>query len=262
MPPTAPSPFDPSISPLDHEQAMSYLPWLPQEDLEPSLRRRLLAHLDRCAECRQELLFISELRGALDVTAMDDTAASATSPLDVESSLASVMRRIDHAQPPATTAEAVGAPRLDRGLSTARPQRMTLALAAGLVLAVMVGFMLRPLLLKPVPGTYQTLSDGTEEPGGTKPPVHSTQVTIAFQPETSIQRMQAILRSVDGQIVGGPSALGVWSVALGTLGTLETLETPSDTPETGHGDGLERALTTLRANPETTFAEPKSMPAP
>ena len=250
MPATDPPPlFDAPVSPLDHGQAMSYLPWLAHGDLEPDIRRRLLAHLDQCADCRRELLYISELRAALDVTAIETSSASATPPLDIESSLASVMQRIDRAQPPADAARPVP---LDSRRRPVPSRRFGLAMAAGLVLAVLAGFMLRPLLVdpvpgisledsEPVPGTYTTLSEIPGESQTATAGKHGAELSIGFQPDTSITRIQAILQSIDGQIVGGPSALGILTVAL---------KPPTES------DALERALTTLRAQPETSFAEP------
>lgn len=260
-----PSLLDPSIPPLDHEQAISYLPWLPQEDLEPDIRRRLLAHLDLCATCRQELLYLSELRAALDFTALETDSPTGTPPLDVEASLASVMRRIDHAQASPPAPNPADPSRVGRGQRPLRSHRSTWALAAALILAVMAGFMLRPLLFGPVPGTvhtaqsttaelvpgtFTTLSDSREEPVAASATEHATQLSVAFQPDTSITRIQAILGVVDGQIVGGPSALGVLSVAL------------IPNPEAANGGALERALSTLRAQPETTFVEPRSTVMP
>ncbi len=278
--------FDPPVQPLTHDESMSFLPWLPQDDMDPETRRRLLAHLDLCGICRRELLYLSELRAALDTSAAEEHPSSTSPALDVDGSLESVMQRIDRLQAEADEPSHQESPWVDQGAQTPRSRWKGWSLAATLALAVLGGIVLRSFFVdgtvltsrvptsrvpgtssesvpgtypgsvpgtssEPVPGTYSTLSDGPTEPAASSSAESSPKLALGFQPDTPIAKIHEILRAVDAEIVGGPSSLGILTVA-------PIVSASRATNPASKSDFLDRGLAVLRAQPEVTFAEPKS----
>jgi hypothetical protein len=87
---------------------------------------------------------------------------------------------------------------------------------------------------------YETLSRGEDHPAMTV-----IQVRVVFADRLTVGDLQTLLDDIDGQLVAGPSALGVYTVALA----------PGDsTPATA----LSHALAVLRAHPQVRLAEPLS----
>ena len=265
---------------------MAFLPWLPQDDLDPDIRRRLLAHLDLCGICRRELLYVSELRAALDTVVAEEHPSSTSAALDVDSSLESVMQRIDLFQAESGGPSSQESAREKQKAQAARSRWKGWSLAATLALAVLGGIVLRSFFVdgtvltsrvptsrvpgtssesvpgtypgsvpgtssEPVPGTYSTLSDGPTEPAVSSSAGSLPMLALGFQPDTPIAKIHEILRAVDAEIVGGPSALGILTVA-------PIVSTSRATNPASKSDFLDRGLAVLRAQPEVTFAEPKS----
>ena len=305
--------FDPPVQPLTHDESMSFLPWLPQDDMDPETRRRLLAHLDLCGICRRELLYLSELRAALDTSAAEENPSPTKPALDVDSSLESVMQRIDLFQAESGGPSSQESAREKQKAQAARSRWTGWSLAATLALAVLGGIVLRSFFVdgtvltsrvptsrvpgtssesvpgtypgsskpvpgtypgsskpvpskpvpgtypgsvpgtssEPVPGTYSTLSDGPTEPAVSSSAGSLPMLALGFQPDTPIAKIHEILRAVDAEIVGGPSALGILTVA-------PIVSTSRATNPASKSDFLDRGLAVLRAQPEVTFAEPKS----
>lgn len=76
-------------------------------------------------------------------------------------------------------------------------------MAAAAVAAVVVWqFAAVPLLPGPEPG-YSPVSEGSGA---------GFEVVVAFAPKATEAEVRALLRAVDGEMVGGPSAVGLWRV--------------------------------------------------
>jgi anti-sigma factor RsiW len=165
--------------------------------LDPAEQAALEAHLADCDRCREELDWLSTLRAGMQAEPL---------PAVDEVGLARLMREVkaEQGSAPATTA----APSWWRG-----------AMAAA-VLVMLVQFGVIATQWQPDAG-YQPLSESGQAVG----PV----LQVRFAPTTSLAEMQALLEQIEGRIVDGPGALGLYRIAL---------------PEDANG---EDALATLKA---------------
>jgi hypothetical protein len=84
--------------------------------------------------------------------------------------------------------------------------------------------------------SFQTLSNE-------RPPATSTlpQIAIAFAEDTSEKEIRTLLLGINGQLVQGPSMLGVYHVQLADI---------------------ERSLASLRAHPKVRWVEPAAGTGP
>lgn len=216
------------LKPFDHSEATRLLPWLPTDGLQDEERSRLLLHLDTCAPCRRELLYLSELRAALDVAGRPSIESH-----DTEASLETVMGRLDDARRPAIGVD--GDPRFS-GSSRSRPWW---PLAAALAVALMGAFFflrLDPPAVAPGPAaTFITLSDGSTAPAE---PADRARLALGFRDETPIDSIVALLHRIDADVVSGPSKMGIFVIEV-------------------EPDRAEPTLDLLRSQSEVHFAEPK-----
>jgi len=84
---------------------------------------------------------------------------------------------------------------------------------------------------------FETLSSVTTSTRPTGP-----HLRVGFDPTLRIADLQSLLQVLHGQIVAGPSALGIYTVALDAEGRPEA--------------ALDHALTVLRAHRQVLLAEP------
>ncbi len=151
------------------------LPFYVNATLEGEERIRVEAHLEHCACCRQEVDFLRTLRAGMQA------GASATAP-------------------------ETAWPRLRRALrqtGTTRPSRRWLpaALAASLLVIVAQTAL---LLNRPESGGY-TLSGST---------LSGEVVQLRFDPSATEADIRRVLQAVEGTLIDGPGALGVYRVRL------------------------------------------------
>jgi anti-sigma factor RsiW len=171
---------------LDHEAAAKLLPWLVNGSLAIAERHSVEAHVRSCIVCRRELKELERL----------DTAVRAQ-PL-VHLSSESGLNRLDA--------------QLDReaGERLARRERLfTPVLRFAAVASIGVAFLGTLLWLAPsLPNQtgYSTLA--------TSPADQRAQLDLIFDQQTSAADIQALLQSIDGEIVAGPSALGRYGVRI------------------------------------------------
>jgi hypothetical protein len=93
---------------------------------------------------------------------------------------------------------------LDRAEAPARRPRWPVwQMAAAAAAAVVVWQVAAvPLLPGPEPG-YSPVSEG---------PAAGPRLTVAFAPAATEAEVRALLRAVGGEVVGGPSAIGLWQI--------------------------------------------------
>ncbi len=205
---------------LTHHEAWELLPWLVNETLEPAERQAVEVHLTACGECRAE----TERCRALEAQVRSAEVAPSPHPAQ----LAQLMRRVDEVE---RTRER---PRLVRLLG-ARKVNVWWALAAqAAAVVVLLGVIFWPT----PPSRFRTLSDPA-------PPVAVTaaqqQVRVVFTPNATEAEMRRVLLEVRGEVVGGPSPLGAYTIAV---------------PGGAGAEPLPLVLDHLREDPHVRFAEP------
>ncbi|MCG8455369.1 MAG: zf-HC2 domain-containing protein [Holophagales bacterium] len=196
------------------------LPWLPGDGLGREERHRVLDHLDACRSCREELLFLSELRAAAEL------AAPAASRGQARVGLARVLERIDEHEPGSGGEERPASMRqkgvrFGMGRSSERPVRgrLTIALPA-LAAALLVLAVALPRAETPGPAPparqFQTLSQegGSARGAAPLPGAGSPVIKVGFRPEVTVAELGRIVAQLGGEVVGGPSPLGIFTVVL------------------------------------------------
>ena len=213
-----------------HRQAWDLIPWIVNGSAPESEWQAVQAHLESCADCREELEFQRQLHAAM--------AQQVTPEIDVRDSWQRLRSRLDMASEPGP-APARSARRRSRGIGKAAMPWLIAAMvvqAIGLA-ALGVAWWSRPVApvaLQPGSGAvYRTLSAPDAAP-------QAATIRVVFAPEITMAQVQAMLAAARLQVRAGPSDVGVW-----TLGPARD----SNRAET------EAALRELRASSQVRFAE-------
>lgn len=191
-------------------------------------------HLADCPRCREEIATCQRLGEAIRQT-------EEIAPMVHPARLARLMDRLDAEERAAETGwrRALLAPW--RGLAAlvrATPPLARGALAVQLVfLVALAGLLLRwsttPEAPVPAPPAYETLSQSTPAPAA------AVRLRLVFAEGTTEREARELLLAIRGQIVAGPSSLGVY-----------TVEVPAGP------DPVEKILEHLRRQPKVSLAEP------
>jgi hypothetical protein len=219
-----------------HDECWELLPWLANERLGARETARIEVHLRDCAACREELQVQQQLRQAIR-----EHDAIVLAP---QTSLQKLMQRIDAAE------EAVD--ELDAAKSAAAPQQPRarsgrvgwLAIAAG-VQGIAIAGLLSALWLQPreelTAPRFATLTSSQPVP-------HGAVIRVVFAQDVTLDDVNGMLRSIDAQIIAGPSEAGVY-----TLGLTES----QDRGNAGQSSTarLDTALAQLRASESVVFSE-------
>jgi hypothetical protein len=244
----------------EHQRLREGLPAYAGGTLGPAEAAPLREHLDGCAACRAELAQCRRLADGLRSRDDPPWAPSAAG-------FARLMAAIDDVERGAAPAQVAPAPErparppgerpgvgahssLQSSLHPARltsrlrswlrawlggsPPPVRWALAAQAALIVVLG----AAWVVPEPPPYGTLSDPA--PRGVAP---GAGLQVVLSDDITEREWRELLLSVGGRIVQGPSALGVYTVAVA----------PAQAPE---------ALARLRSHPKVRLAEPMPGPAP
>jgi predicted anti-sigma-YlaC factor YlaD len=163
----------------DHRNIRQLLPWFVTGKLEVLERERVQAHLEHCAECREELATESNL-----ARHMAQQAPAVDAP-DVERGLRLISRSLDADLP-------ARAPRGRSGWLKAAAPWLGWAVAAQCLLLLGV-----VLWRGAAPATYHAL--------GSAAPSDAANVVVIFRPETPERELRALLRSSGARVVGGPT---------------------------------------------------------
>ncbi len=170
---------------LDHNTVYELLPWLANGSLAAAERDGAESHVRSCIVCRRELKELERLRLAV--------RSQPTLHLSAEGGLDRLQRQLDRE-------------------AASRPVRRNVGYAPffrfAAVASVGVAFLGVLLWLAPnVPNQagYQTLgAHGAQR----------AQIDLIFNQQTAVADIQALLQTVDGEIVAGPSELGRYSVRI------------------------------------------------
>jgi hypothetical protein len=231
-----------SSSAPNHRHAWDLIPWIVNGTADPQERAVVEAHVQGCAECRDELSFQRSVRAAV----------LAQPPVDAEDGWQRLRARLDReasveeivdehspipALPPARARVGVGVG--VRGWIWGRGW-----VAAAVLEAVLIGALGTALwshartpsapTATGLTAPYRTLSAPDAVPA-------AATIRLVLEPSTTLAQLQALLQRSGLQIVAGPSTAGVWSLAPSRV---------SDRTAT------QAALRDLRADPVVRFAEP------
>lgn len=175
----------------EHEEMDLLLPWFVNGTLSAEARRRVAAHLEACARCREE----EQLLRALEAAVLEEPSPT-PSPALLRDTLARLPQRAPGWR--------------DRFAAwLAPPTRLRRAAAvAGAVLVlqtVVIGGFLGGWLS---PATYEPLSVSPTAQGS------GPRLVVAFQEGVSERTMRETLQEFQATIVAGPSPLGFYTVEL------------------------------------------------
>lgn len=213
-----------------HGECWNLLPWIANESAAARDAARVEAHLRGCRECQEELEFQRQLRNAI--------RSEEAVVLAPQTSLQRLMQRIDTVEeiddePEATPAEVVAMPRR-------APARWSRWLP---IAAAVQGIVITGLLAALWMQSSDTLTDArytmllTPE----KPVAHGQVIRVVFSGDVALDDMNRVLRSIDAQVIAGPSKADVY-----TLGLAAGANDQSE---------VDKALAQLRADSHVRFAE-------
>lgn len=199
----------------DELEGWRLLPWLANGSLEGEELDRALRYLRMSPAAREELLFLSELRYAVETASSDEFAPS-------EERLERLMRRIDEHEAEQDREGRRG--RADGAVRSPTPSRWTswrlaavaaLLLVAFLLVSVPFGWRARPAASDgggaESSAAFRTLSED-RVPDGETPVDRAPRLRVVFEEGTNEADLRALLVGLRLEIVSGPSRSGVYSL--------------------------------------------------
>lgn len=218
------------IEPLGaHGECWNLLPWIANESAAAKDVARVEAHLRECRECQDELQFQRELRNAI--------RSEEAVVLAPQTSLQKLMQRIDTVEDIDEEHEAVPPAQI---VAPRRQPMRWLQIAAAVQGIVITGLLAAMWMQSSDTLTAPRYTTQSASGSMTQRPV----IRVVFAGEVSLDDMNRVLRSVDAQIIAGPSEAGVY-----TLGAARFADE----------SGIDKALAQLRADNHVRFAEPADM---
>lgn len=209
-----------------HEEISLLLPWYVNKTLQGAELAKVETHLQVCLLCRRELASLHKLAAAVQEEGAFDSAALASfSQLKSRIHQTAAFNPENPAPPVALAAH--------RKFGKVMP-RTVWAMAAMVLLSLLLpGYLgISNIQIK----DYRTLSN---------PEIPSTDakntISLIFADGTQTAQINNILALVDGQIIAGPSAQGVYKVAI--VGEVDS-------------DGMLARVAALRNDVNVIFAEP------
>ena len=213
----------------DHQKISLLLPWYVNNTLYGEEKQKVEEHLKVCRSCQIEMTYLNKLSAAVNQVDSLESAAHA--------SFIRLKQHIHEAEKLQTKQNiTLGSVHnwLDKiNLNSLFGHRPVLALAAVLLLFLVIPGYFNKGEIHQV--EFKTLSDPNNLVG------KEDEIRVVFANDLDRQQMDYLLKSVDGQIISGPSPQGVYTVRLGTK--------PS-------ANDLLNIIISLRKNPKVIFAEP------
>lgn len=211
-----------------HRECWDLLPWIVNERASVKDQARVEAHLRECAECQQELAHQRQLRDA--VRAEEQVV------LAPQTSLQKLMQRIDAEEAVAPVESVAGVADVPPP-RTVTPWPRWLGVAAA-VQGVAIALLIAALWLQARESLeaprFTTLTSRAALP-------HGPVLRVVFTDGIALADVSSILRSIDAQIVAGPSEAGVYTLTLNT--------------GSSHAASVDAALVRLRADDRVAFSE-------
>ena len=228
----------PPAGPLGaHGECWNLLPWIANESAAVKDVARVEAHLADCRECQEELEFQRQVRNAIRTE-----EAVVLAP---QTSLQKLVQRIDTVadmddepeEAPAVAAELVAVAR--RG-----PTRWSrwLPIAAAVQSIAITGLL---AALWSQSQSHEELNAGRYSvlTAPTATVARGPVIRVVFAGNVALDDMNRVLRSIDAQIIAGPSEAGVYTLGLSGGGA-------------ANKSAVEKAIAQLRADGRVMFAEP------
>ena len=214
-----------------HRRAWDLIPWVVNDSAPEAERQAVQAHLESCADCRQELEFQRQLQAAMGQHSVAEVD------IDARDSWLRLRSRLDSAAGPAAAVR--GARRHPRrggrgGMSWLIAAMVVQAIGLG---ALGAAWWSRPSTPVAVPAGYAAVYRTLSAPEAVVP---AATIRVVFAPELTMAQLQAVLASARLQVRAGPNEVGVWT--LGPAGDSNRAAT-------------EAALRELRASSQVRFAE-------
>jgi len=189
-------------------EVLEWIPWYPDEGLSEAQRGAVEAHAAECDRCREEIALVRGEAGA--------GAEHADAP-DLDALYARVLARMGEesaaggAPLPAPEADAreSGAGRRPAAARPRRRLRRELAAAAAAGLLLGAGLVAGGAALW-APGAGPIYTTASQPPA----PASGPALDVVLRDDASVLSVTDALRGLGGQIVSGPSALGVLRVEL------------------------------------------------
>ena len=223
-----------------HGECWNLLPWIANESAAAKEVARVEAHLRDCRECQEELEFQRQLRNAI--------RSEEAVVLAPQTSLQKLMQRIDTVADTEGEHEIVSqtpadAPAAQRPQPARWPHWLAIAAAVqGIAIAGLLAAAWSQS--RGTSQSHETLTAGryqvltTPTTAATGGPV----IRVVFAGNTALDDMTRVLRSIDAQIIAGPSEAGVYTLGLAA--------------SAGDASGVDKAIAQLRADSRVRFAEP------
>lgn len=179
---------------MTHQQALDLLPWYAAETLSDEERQAVAAHLEDCPECSTELAHFQELRVA-------DLELSTDIPPAPANLLQQALAQIDDYEQERAATPAVASAARSWWDAFWNPQpgfaRLVMATQFALVLALGAGLLLR---------------DSEPDYGVLGGPGDGATLSIQFVDTATAAQIRDILAQIEGVIIDGPSAIGLYTV--------------------------------------------------
>lgn len=220
-----------------HERVWGLLPWYVNGTLPQRERERVEAHLEACRQCREEE---RSCRRTAEVVQGAGEVAPTPHPVQLQRVLARIEETERAEQAPRMSQ--IGRWRLAFPFrswigATPRPLRVALVAQAAIII-LLAGVIVWQKLRSgpegvPAPAVYRTLSDAPAARG----PV--LRLRVMFSPQATEPQIRELLLDMRGEITGGPSTIGVY-----------TVEVPAGR------DSLQAVLARLRSESQIMLVEP------
>ena len=212
------------------------LPWIANESASAKDTARVEAHLRDCRECQEELDFQRQVRNAIR---SEDAVVLAP-----QTSLQRLMQRIDLGGDMNEDAETAAAASAEAAPVTRREATRStrwLPIAAA-VQGIAIAGLLGALWLQSQ--SHETLTAGRYNvlTAPTAAVKHDQVIRVVFAGSVALGDVNRVLRSIDAQIIAGPSEAGVYTLGLAAGAADES--------------GVDKAIAQLRADSRVMFAEP------
>lgn len=173
-----------------HEQVQELLPWFVNQTLTGEQLAMVSAHVERCADCRQDAEWQRSMLAA---------APAVPQGLDMERALARMMPRLDPRPVAAAGADSPLQRLRERWFGSGW---MPWALAGqGVLIAVLAMQTLTPQRSE---AEYRVL--------GAEPPAAHGNMVVAFKPDATVADMQRLMQANGVRVIDGPTVTGAYVI--------------------------------------------------